>query len=97
MAVLDPLIAVMNNICISLSPNSDVPFATQNSQINWTLRQKKTPYFQWDPGVRKTQLPALLTPVHPRKQIAWEGDIPQTHTQTHFATTRPTRPRGPSW
>ena len=29
-------------------------------------------------------------------RIAWEGDT-QTETQTDFATTRPTRPRRPSW
>ena len=35
------------------------------------------------------------------KKIAWDGDIkhtkPQTHKHTDIATTRPTRPRGPSW
>ena len=34
----------------------------------------------------------ITGPMRGLKKIAWEGD-----KQTDFATTRPTRPRGPSW
>ena len=44
---------------------------------------------------------ARSAPVQPRKKITWKGDIIQTKIQrnkeTHIATPRPTRPRGPSW
>ena len=40
---------------------------------------------------------ARSAPVRPRKKIAWEGDKHTDNTKTDFATTRPTRPRGPTW
>ena len=40
---------------------------------------------------------ARSIPVRPPKKITWQGDRIYIYTYTDIATTRPTRPREPSW